>query len=205
MYRRHHRRFALPPPVCRWSAEKQTTVTWFLVPSWLGHWFVVVWSDGLLWVKFLDRWVWAGNLKHIVYVVLLSSMDCVRRYWLSKQDIFALYLLPHSISLRDFEPRSCSQSFHAASRVYFEFWKKRIWLEFRECALDFEQYSIWVWAVGAQVDGWVFTNHITRWAQAMMTKEGGKQVLLRCVEGLRVGARWLYAPPLSLICIQDVN
>ena len=39
----------------------------------------------------------------------------------------------------------------------------------------------------------------------MTTKEGGKQVLLRCVEGLRVGARWLYAPPLSLICIQDVN
>ena len=42
----------------------------------------------------------------------------------------------------------------------------------------------------------------------MTTKEGGKQVLLRCVEGLRVGAWWLYVmytPPLSLICIQDVN
>ena len=26
----------------------------------------------------------------------------------------------------------------------------------------------------------------------MMTEEDGKQVLLRCVEGLRVGARWLY-------------
>jgi len=75
-------------------------------PGWSsrGGW---MWMCVVGWVfvgQFFGWLEWAGNLKHNVYVVL-SCMDCVRRYWLPKQDFFGIYLPPHSTYSRDFEPR----------------------------------------------------------------------------------------------------
>ena len=125
--------YQLPPPASRLPSvdgvPKQNNSN---LMSWLGYriWFrkaqgerrrfettraepemwvdVDVWSDGLF--KFLSGWVWAGDLKHGVYVVLLSATDCVRSYWLSKQDFFGIYLFPHSTYLRDFETKRVTRS-----------------------------------------------------------------------------------------------
>jgi hypothetical protein len=43
--------------------------------------------------------------------------------------------------LAGFRNQESESSFHPASWVDFEFRKNRIWLEFRECALDLEQYA----------------------------------------------------------------
>ena len=142
--------YQLPPPVCGRSAEK-TTVTWFRKAQGDGRRFekiraeskrwinVDVWSDGFfLWVNFLGGWVRAGNLKHGVYVVLLSALDCVRRYWSSKQDFFEIYLPPHSTYFRDFETKESFTGISCSILGLFRIPKEG---EFRECDLNLERYA----------------------------------------------------------------
>jgi len=60
----------------------------------------------------------------------------------NKTSLVSIYLhIPLTRVISNQESESLIQSFHPASWVYFEFRKKRIWLELRGRALDLERYA----------------------------------------------------------------